>query len=71
MAVKETYAGKFNISRETITETADAYSSEQAKFIMSQKIAMRRGVFPQVVWQYLKQNPLSYEIRKVINAQHS
>lgn len=68
MAVKESYSGTFNISNEIVNETADAYSTEQAKFFMAQKLAIKRGVIPQAIWEYLKHNPLSYEIRK-INAQ--
>ena len=65
MATKFSYAGKFNISGEDIKETAEAYSEKQAKFFMSQKIALKAGVIPQVVWQYLKSNPNSYEIKRV------
>ena len=64
-AIKSSYTGKFNISRETLTEKADAYSAEQAKFFMSQKIALKAGVMPQVVWEYLKTHPNSYEITEV------
>ena len=64
-AIKKSYSGKFNISGEDIKETADAYSEEQAKLFMSQKIALKARVFPSVVWQYLKTHPNSYEIKMV------
>ena len=64
-AIKSSYTGKFNISREVMTETADAYSAEQTKFFMSQKIALKAGVMPHVVWEYLKTHPHSYEIREI------
>ena len=64
MASKHHYKGKFNLHQEVLQEEADAYSEEQAKFFMSQKIALKAGVFPQVVWEYLKKHPHSYEIVK-------
>lgn len=64
-AIKNSYSGKFNISGGVIDETADAYSEEQAKFFMSQKIALKAGVFPGFVWQYLKSHPNCYEIKMV------
>ena len=65
MAQKESYVGKFNISNETIEKTYDAYSPEQAKFLMVQEIALERGVIPQAVWGYIKKHPLSCEIRRI------
>jgi cephalosporin hydroxylase len=64
-AVKNSYSGKFNLSGEVIDETADAYSEEQAKLFMSQKIALKARVFPSVVWNYLETHPNSYEIKMV------
>jgi hypothetical protein len=64
MATKESFVGKFNISNETIEETADAYTESQAKFFMAQKIALKRGVIPQVVWEYFKNHPFCCEIRR-------
>ena len=66
MAFKNHYKGKFNLHSEIINEEADAYSEDQARFLMSQKIAFKAGVIPQVVWEYLKKHPHSYEIRKEI-----
>lgn len=66
-SIKESYAGTFNISNEKIEKTADAYSSEQAKYLMIQEIALERGVIPQAVWGYIKKHPLSCEIRRVNN----
>lgn len=62
MAEKVLYAGTFNLNNEVINETAEAYSTEQAKFFMAQSIALQRGVIPQIVWAYFKKNPLSYKI---------
>lgn len=67
MATKESFIGTFNISNEKIEKTSDAYSSEQAKFLMVQEIALERGVIPQAVWGYLKKHPLSCEIRRCPN----
>ncbi len=64
MAYKVHWSGKFNLHREVIQEEADAYTEEQAKFLMSQKIAFKAGVIPQVVWEYLKHHPHCYEINR-------
>ena len=63
MAVKILWSGKFRINNEDSRETAKAFTDEQALYFMSQKIALKKGVLPHVVWDYLKSHPHSYEIK--------
>ena len=65
MASKEKYAGTFNINREVMEESTEAYTLEQAKYWMAHQLALRCGTIPQAIWGYWKTHPQSYEIRKV------
>lgn len=68
-ALKSSYIGIFNIYREMMTETANAYSEAQAKRFMVQQIALKSGVMPWIIGKYLKTHPQSYQIHKEVICQ--
>jgi hypothetical protein len=63
MACKSLFKGIFNLHNEIKREFAYAYTKEQAKIIMARRIAKKQGVLPVVVLGWLKDHPVSYEIK--------
>jgi hypothetical protein len=64
MATKLPWVGTFNINNESKASDAEAYTKEQALFLMAKKIAWAKGVRPGVILGYLKNHPHSYDIKK-------
>ncbi len=62
---KNKYIGIFNINREILRESAEAYTQEQAKYWMAHQLALRCGVIPQAIWGYWRVHPNSFEIKKM------
>lgn len=62
MAEKKLWLGKFNINNEIMEEKAEAYTRRQAQYLMAQKLAIKRGVIPQAMWEYLETHPQRCEI---------
>lgn len=63
MAEKKHYVGRFNICRDVLTESVDAYTERQALFLMCNALALKTGTIRQAVWQHLKAGN-TYEIKE-------
>jgi hypothetical protein len=70
MADKLHWTGKFNINNEDWEVSADAFTEEQAKEYMIWKIAAAKKVLPRVISGWLKNHPLSFEIKTEIRKDH-
>jgi hypothetical protein len=63
MACKSLYRGVFNFHNELEKLYAYAFTKEQAKIVMARRLAKKQGVLPVVVLGWLKDHPVSYEIK--------
>lgn len=61
--IKQTWKGLFSFRSELKIEYAQAYTQQQAKFIMMRRLAKKQEVIPAVVFGYFKDHPDSYAIK--------
>ena len=55
--IKDLYRCIFQFRHATYIERTQAYSADQARVIIANRIARRQGVEPWVVLKYVKDNP--------------
>jgi hypothetical protein len=63
MAAKNLYRGIFAFHVEKKKEYAQAYSLEQAKKLMVDKMAKKQGVDPKVIWNWMHDHPNSWTVK--------
>jgi hypothetical protein len=63
---KDLYRGVFTFPVEMKREYSSAYSLEQAKKLMVDKLAGKQGVPAKTIWEWLEKHPGNWEIRKEI-----
>jgi hypothetical protein len=63
MAVKNLYKGVWNYPAKIEKEYASAFSLNQAKKIMVDRISGKQHVHPSTVWNWMKQHPPLWDVK--------
>lgn len=61
--VKNTFKGVFAFRTGQRKEYAAAYYLEQAKKLIVDRLAKKMVVFPEVIWNWMKQHPELWEVK--------